>query len=433
MLWSWRVPSPSSNHSRVRQAPHPRHLHPGRRPPRRKRHEFRSRRGHLVPILARGHRVEFGSTEDAGRPPRNASARAWAAWIAAAMSAGCDVARGLRRRRSRFLSVEAGATVDGSVGAAGIAVGSAASEALGPGSTDKDAGMATGSRLGAARSSSARVMGCEIAAVAAGAAEIALLRAACIALPSHRWITTAEARAAQQSRTSPSSLPLLLVGATGLGRWAARARYASTGPPVRLRGVGATSGWKAPLAANPGLTSKAPGARGAGMGAGSTLILLATGLWACPDPTSRGSLARSRSNEFGDATNSAAGDDSPRFVCPPSGGSSLIRPGRRPTPAARSDVLTGGSAGGDSERPRSAPAMGRTSMVEAGCGASSGGSGAQPGNVSRKSVAANGLMRPEPLSLGLAATLNPLVTSVDRGRAKASIVGIQANGHMTKL
>jgi len=72
-------------------------------------------------------------------------------------------------------------------------------------------------------------------------------------------------------------------------------------------------------------------------------------------------------------------------------------------------------------------------MVEAGCGASSGGSGAQPGNVSRKSDAANGLMRPEPLSLGLAATLNPLVTSVDREQAKASIVGIQANGHMTKL
>lgn len=140
------------------------------------------------------------------------------------MSAGCDVARGLRRRRSRFLSVGAGAPVDDSLGAAGIAVGSAASEALAPGSTDKDAGMATGSRLGAARSSSARVMGCEIAAVAAGAAEIAAMRVACIALPSHRWITAAEARAAQQSRTSPSRLPLLLVGATGLGRWAARAR-----------------------------------------------------------------------------------------------------------------------------------------------------------------------------------------------------------------
>jgi hypothetical protein len=96
-------------------------------------------------------------------------------------------------------------------------------------------------------------------------------------------------------------------------------------------------------------------------------------------------------------------------------------------------VLTGGSAGGGSERPRSAPAMGRTNIVEAGCGASSRGSGAQLGNVSRKSVAANGLMRPEPMSLGLAATLNPPVTSVDRERARASIVGIPDNGHMTKL
>lgn len=79
MRCRWHVPSPGSNHSGVRQAPHLRHLHPGRRPRRSKRHEFRSRRGHLVPILARVHRVEFGSTEDAGRPPRNASARAWAA------------------------------------------------------------------------------------------------------------------------------------------------------------------------------------------------------------------------------------------------------------------------------------------------------------------------------------------------------------------
>jgi hypothetical protein len=224
MLCCWHVPSPGSNHRWVRQAPHLRHHHPGRRLPRRKRNRFRSRRGHPGSIIARVHRVEFWSTEDAGRPPRNASARAWAAWIAAAMSAGCDVARGVRIRRSRFLSVGAGAAVDDLVGAAGIAVGSAASGPLAPGSTDKDAGMATGSRPGAASSSSARVRGCEIAAVAAGAAEIAAMRAACIALPSHGWITTAEARAAQQSRTSPSSLPLLLVGATGLGRWAARAR-----------------------------------------------------------------------------------------------------------------------------------------------------------------------------------------------------------------
>jgi len=376
-------------------------------------------------------RVEFGSAEDAGRPPRKASARAWAAWIAAATSAGCEAAREPGTWRPLFLSAGAGATIDDSVGAVGIAVGTAASGALAPGSTDNDAGMATGSRPGAASSSSARGMGSGIAAGAAGAAEIAAMRAACIALPSRNWITTAEARAAQQSRTSPSSLPLFLVGATDPCRWGAR--YPSAEPAARPCGVGAPSGWKAPVAANPGLTPTTPRARGAGAGACRTLILLATGLRTCPGPSSRESVARSRSNAFGDATISGAGDDSPRFVCPPLGGSALIRPRCRIAPAVRSDVLTGGNAAGGSERPRSAPAMGRTSMVAAGCGASSTGSGAQPGNVSRKSVAANGLMRPEPLSLGLASTLNPLVTAVDRGRAKASIVGIPANGHMTKL
>jgi hypothetical protein len=352
--------------------------------------------------------------------------------MAAVTSIGVEAACGPPTWGLRFRSAWAGTAVEDSVcGAAGKAVGAAASEALAPSSNGEDAAKAIDPGADAARSSISGVMASGIVAGTAGAAEAAAMRAACIALPSRTCIATAEAKTAPPSSTRPSLLRVFFMGATGLGRWGVGATSLwSRGPPVRLCGVGAPSGRKAPQAAKPALTSTAPRAVGASARAGWTLNLGDVGLRVDAGPSSRTGVAPPVLNALGDATFRGVGRDSPRFVCLPLTGISGVRPGSRGSPAARS--LTGGGPGGGSERPCAAPAMGSTSMLAAGCGTSSRGSGAQ-GKVSTKSVAAKGLMRPEPLSLGLASTLNPLVASVDSGPARASIVGTPANERMTEL